>query len=86
MDINLIQAQIENDLAGADSAQALEEVRIKYLGRKGLVAEVFKTENWKVLTMEVLGRKFRLMVGLTAQRNIILTSLRWQTTIPRFKP
>jgi phenylalanyl-tRNA synthetase alpha chain len=40
MDINLIQAQIESDLAAAVSLQALEEVRIKYLGRKGLVAEL----------------------------------------------
>jgi len=40
MDIKLIQAQIENDLAGVISAQALEEVRIKYLGRKGLLAEL----------------------------------------------
>ncbi len=40
MDINSIQAQIEGDLAGVVSVQALEEVRIKYLGRKGLIAEL----------------------------------------------
>ncbi|PIQ90279.1 MAG: phenylalanine--tRNA ligase subunit alpha [Candidatus Omnitrophica bacterium CG11_big_fil_rev_8_21_14_0_20_41_12] len=40
MDIKLIQAQIENDLAAVTSLQALEEVRIKYLGRKGLLAEL----------------------------------------------
>ena len=40
MDINLIQAQIETDLAATVSVQALEEVRVKYLGRKGLVAEL----------------------------------------------
>lgn len=40
MDINLIQAQIESDLAGVATAQALEEVRVKYLGRKGLLAEL----------------------------------------------
>jgi phenylalanyl-tRNA synthetase alpha chain len=40
MDINLIQAQIESDLAAAVSLQALEEVRVKYLGRKGLIAEL----------------------------------------------
>jgi len=40
MDINSIQAQIEDDLANLVSAQALEEVRVKYLGRKGLFAEL----------------------------------------------
>lgn len=40
MDIKLIQAQIENDLAAVISLPALEEVRIKYLGRKGLLAEL----------------------------------------------
>ncbi len=40
MDINLIQKEIENDLAGVVSAQALEDVRVKYLGRKGLVAQL----------------------------------------------
>jgi phenylalanyl-tRNA synthetase alpha chain len=40
MDINLIQAQIDSDLAAAVSLQALEEVRVKYLGRKGLIAEL----------------------------------------------
>ena len=40
MDIKLIQAQIENDLIGVSSAQALEEVRVKYLGRKGMLAEL----------------------------------------------
>jgi phenylalanyl-tRNA synthetase alpha chain len=40
MDIKSIQTQIENDLTGLTSAQALEEVRVKYLGRKGLLAEL----------------------------------------------
>ena len=40
MDINSIQAQIESDLAQVVSVSALEEVRVKYLGRKGLVAEL----------------------------------------------
>ncbi len=40
MDINLVQEKIENDLAGIASLQALEEVRVKYLGRKGLIAEL----------------------------------------------
>jgi len=40
MDIDVIQTQIEEDLAKTTSVAALEEVRVKYLGRKGLVAEL----------------------------------------------
>ena len=40
MDINSIQTQIETDLAGVISVSALEEMRVKYLGRKGLLAEL----------------------------------------------
>lgn len=40
MDINLVQAQIENDLAALSSSQELESVRVKYLGRKGILAEL----------------------------------------------
>jgi phenylalanyl-tRNA synthetase alpha chain len=40
MDINSIQAQIEDDLAKVISLPALEEMRVKYLGRKGLIAEL----------------------------------------------
>ncbi len=40
MDINLIQEEIEDDLAVVVSLQGLEDIRIKYLGRKGLVAQL----------------------------------------------
>jgi len=40
MDINLIQTQIESDLAAVTTVPALEEARVKYLGRKGLLAEL----------------------------------------------
>ena len=40
MDINAIQTQIETDLAKITSAVVLEEMRVKYLGRKGLIAEL----------------------------------------------
>ena len=40
MDIDSIQAQIESDLTLVVSLPALEEVRVKYLGRKGLIAEL----------------------------------------------
>ena len=40
MDIEQIKTQIETDLANIDSAQALEEFRLKYLSRKGLIAQL----------------------------------------------
>ena len=40
MDINLIKTQIDSDLTGASNLQALEELRLKYLGRKGVIAEL----------------------------------------------
>ncbi|MFA5092426.1 MAG: phenylalanine--tRNA ligase subunit alpha [Candidatus Omnitrophota bacterium] len=40
MDINLIQTQINSDLAAVTTIVALEEVRVKYLGRKGLLADL----------------------------------------------
>ena len=40
MDINSVQTQIETDLAQITSVVILEEMRVKYLGRKGLIAEL----------------------------------------------
>jgi phenylalanyl-tRNA synthetase alpha chain len=40
MDINVIEAQIEADLSKVSTIPGLEEVRVKYLGRKGLIAEL----------------------------------------------
>ncbi|MFA5223943.1 MAG: phenylalanine--tRNA ligase subunit alpha [Candidatus Omnitrophota bacterium] len=40
MDINLIQTQVENDLNTVSSVPELESVRVKYLGRKGVLAEL----------------------------------------------
>jgi len=40
MDIEAIAAQIEADIQNVNSAQKLEEFRIKYLGRKGVLAEL----------------------------------------------
>jgi phenylalanyl-tRNA synthetase alpha chain len=53
MDINLIQAQIANDLAEVNSAQELEVIRVKYLGRKGILAEL--TALIGTLTVEERG-------------------------------
>ncbi len=54
MDINLIQKEIENDLVNISSLRALEEVRLKYLGRKGLIAEL--TGSIPALAAEERGR------------------------------
>jgi phenylalanyl-tRNA synthetase alpha chain len=40
MDIDAIQAQIELDLQNINSAKSLEEFKIKYLGRKGIISEL----------------------------------------------
>lgn len=40
MDIQAIKAQIEFDIANINSAQALEELRLKYLSRKGILASL----------------------------------------------
>jgi len=40
MDINLVQTQVENDLSGIASLQELEAARVKYLGRKGVLADL----------------------------------------------
>jgi phenylalanyl-tRNA synthetase alpha chain len=40
MDLNAVQAQVNDDLAQATSKQGLEELRVKYLGRKGLIAQL----------------------------------------------
>jgi len=43
VDINALQAQIEAQIQNINSSQALEEFRLKYLGRKGLVAQLTGT-------------------------------------------
>lgn len=53
MDIKLVQAQIETDLAAVTSWASLEEVRVKYLGRKGLLAEL--TASIPALAVEQRG-------------------------------
>jgi phenylalanyl-tRNA synthetase alpha chain len=43
MDIESIKAQINSDIENVSSAQDLEEFRIKYLGRKGIIAQLTAT-------------------------------------------
>ena len=40
MDINAIYTQIDSDIQNVNSSEGLEEFRLKYLGRKGRVAEL----------------------------------------------
>ena len=67
MDINLIQTQIVNDLTGVTSFQELEVVRVKYLGRKGILAELtgligtLATEERGTFGKEVNALKIRLL-------------------------
>jgi len=43
MDIDSIKKALEQDIGPADSAEALEELRLKYLGRKGLIPQLTST-------------------------------------------
>jgi phenylalanyl-tRNA synthetase alpha chain len=40
MDINSIKAQIDSEIGNINSPERLEELRVKYLGRKGLIAQL----------------------------------------------
>jgi phenylalanyl-tRNA synthetase alpha chain len=40
MDLKTVQAQVDSDLARIVSQQDLEDLRVKYLGRKGLIAQL----------------------------------------------
>ncbi len=79
MDINLIQEKIENDLAGVVSLRALEEVRVKYLGRKGLVAELTGTiatlpvEQRGAFGKEVNALKNKLLNFVEEKENLLKT-------------
>ncbi|MDD5108341.1 MAG: phenylalanine--tRNA ligase subunit alpha [Candidatus Omnitrophica bacterium] len=80
MDIKLIQAQIESDLAAVTSVQALEEVRIKYLGRKGLLAELtglipgLPVEQRGAFGKEVNALKNKLLNFIEERENVIKSS------------
>ncbi|MCX5698356.1 MAG: phenylalanine--tRNA ligase subunit alpha [Candidatus Omnitrophica bacterium] len=73
MDINSIQVQAESDLAKITSAQALEEARVKYLGRKGLIAELTSSipglavEQRGIFGKQVNALKHKLL-GLLAEK------------------
>ncbi|MDO8489297.1 MAG: phenylalanine--tRNA ligase subunit alpha [Candidatus Omnitrophota bacterium] len=80
MDIKLIQAQIEIDLAAVTSLQALEEVRVKYLGRKGILAELTSSipglplEQRGVFGKEVNILKNKLLSLIAEKENVIKNS------------
>jgi phenylalanyl-tRNA synthetase alpha chain len=40
MDINSLKAQIESEIENINTSDALEKLRVKYLGRKGIVAQL----------------------------------------------
>ena len=42
MDVDSIERSIREDIGGADSLETLEQARIKYLGRKGVVTSLLK--------------------------------------------
>jgi len=54
MDIVSIKTQIESEIQNANTPQVLEELRIKYLGRKGIIAQL--TGSIPTLALEERGR------------------------------
>jgi len=40
MDIETIKTQIDSEIENVNSAESLEELRVKYLGRKGIIAQL----------------------------------------------
>ncbi|MHB8903352.1 MAG: tRNA ligase subunit PheS family protein, partial [Thermoguttaceae bacterium] len=66
-----IREQFVADLGAAASAQAVEEVRIKYLGRKGLITTLAKNTDFGKLTDEEkrqFGQQLNGLKTLAAER------------------
>jgi len=78
MDINAIQAQIESDVTKAASLPELEELRVKYLGRKGLIADLtgsipgLPVEQRGTLGKQVNAVKNRVLELLAAKEKTFL--------------
>lgn len=79
MDITLIQTQIVTDLTAVTSLVALEEVRVKFLGRKGLLAQI--TGSIPTLPVEqrgTIGKEVNLLknklLSLIAEKENVLKS------------
>jgi len=77
MDINSLKTQIDADIEKIDSPASLEEVRVKYLGRKGLVAQLTSSipglpqEQRKTFGQEVNELKARILSLLDEKQKSI---------------
>ncbi|MDO5552733.1 MAG: phenylalanine--tRNA ligase subunit alpha [Planctomycetia bacterium] len=47
-----VRKQLEQDLAGATSAEAVEQIRVNYLGRKGSITNLAKATDFSKLTAD----------------------------------
>ena len=79
MDLELVQKEIEADLNNALSLASLEEVRIKFLGRKGLVAELTSTIPTVIPSERgIFGQKVNALknkiLSLIAEKELFLKS------------
>jgi len=79
MDINSLQTQIEIDLTKVTSTVELEELRVKYLGRKGLIAQL--TSSIPGLAVEqrgIFGKQVNVLkntlLGLLSEKEKTLTN------------
>src|SRR5215213_3370965 len=50
--INGLREQLLNDLGGARTQKEIEEVRVRYLGRKGLLARVGKEADFSNMSLD----------------------------------
>jgi phenylalanyl-tRNA synthetase alpha chain len=79
MDIEAIKTQIESDIQNISSSQALEELRLKYLGRKGILAQLTATiPNLPVQGRAAFGQQANILknkvVSLISEKEKILGS------------
>lgn len=75
MDIELIKTQIDSDIQNINSAKELEEFRVKYLGRKGIIAQLTSSiptlpqEERSSFGQEVNALKNKVLSLLTRNKN-----------------
>ncbi len=79
MDINALKTQIDSQLQNIDSPEKLEEFRLKYLGRKGIIAELTSSipnlppEERGIFGQQVNALKNRLLSLIAEKQKSITT-------------
>jgi len=77
MDMNILESELSAAIAAADEVQALEEIRIAALGKKGTISELLKTlgsmspQERQIQGPLLNGLKNRITQALTARREVL---------------